>query len=230
MPDLDVVGRGRAACWWLACRRRLVTWRTRVDRGWPRHGTEVSDRVVAETKSLLLPASAVRWLAVPVVATRRGHLGSWSRLAPGCGAPVLHADRDACVSERGSGSRACWRRRATVVPPAVERDREPEAGGAGVVRVAAAGRLGVGVVCLLPPLVVGVKGGGVRMEVRGGEWAVATGWLGSPSVGRVPREPQPREHTPGSPSVHLLARASQAEAAASGTSVAHPCHNQADPP
>ena len=82
----------------------------------------------------------------------------------------------------------------------------------------------------MPGLVLEVKGGGVRMEVRGGEWAVATGWLGSPSVGRVHREPQPREHTPISPTVHALVRASQAEAAASGTSAAHPCHNQTGPP
>ena len=35
--------------------------------------------------------------------------------------PVLHADSDAGVGERGSGSLAGWRQRTSVVPPAVER-------------------------------------------------------------------------------------------------------------
>ena len=96
--------------------------------------------------------------------------------------------------------------------------------------VAGAGRLGVGVVCLLPALVVGVKGGCVRMEVRGGEWAWRRGGL---SVGALVVCPgsRSRASTPRSrPRSVGWPGASQAEAAASGSFVAHPCHNQADPP
>ena len=152
----------------------------------------------------------------------------------------------------GSGRRGPWRRKGAGQPDTERRTRacrehirgwlapthdcgvpgggELEAGVAGVAWVVGAGRFWVGVVCLLPALVVGVKGGGVRMGDRGGEWAVATGWLGSPSVGRLPGS-RSRASTPrATPSVHGSARVGQAGAAASGTSVAHPCHNQADPP
>jgi hypothetical protein len=92
------------------------------------------------------------------------------------------------------------------------------------------GRFWVGVVCLLPARALRVKGRGVWMDNGVVSWP----WR------RVAAQSQrflcaaaasARGNSPVSTSVHGLARASQAEAAANafGTSAAHPCPNQADP-
>lgn len=176
----------------------------------------------------VLPASAVRWLVVPVVATRRGRLGWWSRPRTGLWGlffmptvtPVsVNAVAVLCLV--GADVRAWCPRRWSGGQPGAGWPRGPGRG---------SGRLWVGVVCLLPARALRVKGRGVWMDNGVVSWP----WRRVAAQSQrfcVLRGPQRAGTARCQPRSMGWPRASQAEAAANafGTSAVHPCPNQADP-